>query len=1000
VWQNMITFMKKSLAQAAFVTVMLAGKEKLKRQESMFVLAMITAFMITAVFLPGLICPAAANADQASVAKTGQTTSYAAGDDGYLQKGAAWPKPRFTDNSDGTVMDNLTGLMWLKDGNCFRTKNWTGALDVVDDFNTNPSAYGCCDLYSDWRLPNILELDSLVHAGYNEEDCGGSPCGGVYSWLNTQGFHNVQNDCYWTGTSTCGAYAQKENMAMVVYMGSGYVGSQTKSYGYRVWPVRVSSAQPAKVWKTGQKQCYDASGNVIDCATQGQTQDGAVQAGADWPDPRFTDNGDGTVTDNLTGLMWTRDANLSGTRAYWQNNLDYVDTLNSNGHCGYYDWRLPNRKELFSLIDFSQHGPALQSGNPFVNVQLDNYWSSTNGAYYTPGVTAWYVSMTYGSISGNSKSTNCYLWPVRGPEVVNVLPVTVDADGDGIADVDDSCPNDPDNDIDGDGICGDVDTCPHDRDNDIDGDGLCREVDTCPNDPDNDIDEDGICGDVDTCPNDPDNDIDEDGICGDVDTCPNDPDNDADGDGLCADVDNCPSIANADQADADGDGIGDVCDICPYTYNDYTEFGDAGELAKTAQSTVAAIGCGMELVRINGTLSTADDVDLYKIRVTDRDTFEVSTSESNIGPLGLLIFRTNGDLLWGTDSFQSTDPGTIFSVGHIHEGEYLVGICAPCLKPVDTNGNDMFTARTSWDGSLPGPSHTYYFSPSTTTIGGWEPSMTSDGTGGIQVHTGWGSSEETSGDYKITFKKVWPVRGPEVVTNQPPTSAPTGGRKYQIGDPVTLGGSVSDFDGDLVTYEWLEEGEVLFSGQVQTTCGGDPVNLPEYTISNLSVGDHIITLSVNDGTNDPVTSDIDVEVIDTTAPILDPVPDKTVLWPPNHDMVDIEILANTSDNSGGQVSLSATVSSNEPEDGLGDGDIAPDWTEPEIDQSNGIISLKLRAERSGCKDGRIYKITIMATDGSGNTSSAEVEIIVPSENRANKEVGSSVAPLLKGHKKR
>ena len=57
----------------------------------------------------------------APVHKTGQTTSYATGDDGDLEKGVAWPNPRFTDNSDGTVTDNLTGLIWLKNANCFGT---------------------------------------------------------------------------------------------------------------------------------------------------------------------------------------------------------------------------------------------------------------------------------------------------------------------------------------------------------------------------------------------------------------------------------------------------------------------------------------------------------------------------------------------------------------------------------------------------------------------------------------------------------------------------------------------------------------------------------------------------------------------------------------------------------------------------------------------------------------------------------------------------------------
>ena len=219
------------------------------------------------------------------------------------------------------------------------------------------------------------------------------------------------------------------------------------------------------------------------------------------------------------------------------------------------------------------------------------------------------------------------------------------------------------------------------------------------------------------------------------------------------------------------------------------------------------------------------------------------------------------------------------------------------------------------------------------------------------------------------------------VSNSAPHPAPTGGGIYQIGDPVTLGGQVSDFDGDQVSYDWLEGETLLFSGQVQTNYGGNPAYLPEHTMPYLSLGTHTVTLRVNDGTNDPVTRDITIEVIDATAPTLAPVPDKTILWPPNHNMVDIEILANASDNSGGSVSLLAAVSSNEPEDGLGDGDMTPDWTEPVINQDTGEITLQLRAERSGSGDGRVYTITITATDDSGNSSTTDVEIIVPHDNK-------------------
>jgi hypothetical protein len=215
------------------------------------------------------------------------------------------------------------------------------------------------------------------------------------------------------------------------------------------------------------------------------------------------------------------------------------------------------------------------------------------------------------------------------------------------------------------------------------------------------------------------------------------------------------------------------------------------------------------------------------------------------------------------------------------------------------------------------------------------------------------------------------------ISNSAPCPAPTGGGVYQIYTPVTLGGQVSDFDGDTINCEWLEEGDTLFSGQIQTTLGGGPVSLPEHTTSNFSLGDHTITLTVNDGVNSPVSVDITVEIIDTTLPTLVPIPNKSILWPPNHKMVDIMIEANASDNSGGPVTLSATVSSNESQDGLGDGDTSPDWTEPVIDQENGIIDLQLRSERSGSGDGRVYTIRITATDESNNSSQALVEIIVP-----------------------
>jgi hypothetical protein len=100
----------------------------------------------------------------APVPKTGQTISHAPGDDGDLQLGVPWPEQRFTDNDDGTVTDNLTGLIWLKNADCFSGK-WSNVMNAVNNL-----ADGQCDLNDgsqtgDWRLPNVRELQSLIDFG-------------------------------------------------------------------------------------------------------------------------------------------------------------------------------------------------------------------------------------------------------------------------------------------------------------------------------------------------------------------------------------------------------------------------------------------------------------------------------------------------------------------------------------------------------------------------------------------------------------------------------------------------------------------------------------------------------------------------------------------------------------------------------------------------------------------------------------------------------------------
>jgi hypothetical protein len=221
-----------------------------------------------------------------------------------------------------------------------------------------------------------------------------------------------------------------------------------------------------------------------------------------------------------------------------------------------------------------------------------------------------------------------------------------------------------------------------------------------------------------------------------------------------------------------------------------------------------------------------------------------------------------------------------------------------------------------------------------------------------------------------------------IIENSPPHPVATGGGHYPIGSSVALAGQVSDFDGDTLTYVWKEGETVLCSGTVETVLGGEPVDLsPACLVDGLDLGDHTFTLEVSDGANPPVLSATTATIFDDERPSLAPVADKTILWPPNHKMVQVKIAANASDNSNLPVVLGVSIASNEPVDSLGDGDMAPDWAEPIVDQATGLITVQLRAERSGRGDGREYCISITATDSSGNSSYANVKIIVPHDQK-------------------
>ena len=355
-----------------------------------------------------LLISGVAMAGTVDLPQTGQTTCYDAdgteisctntGQDGDVRAGVEWPSPRFTDNGDSTVTDNLAGLMWTQDagtpavgtdGCSGGVKSWQDALTYVACLNTI-NYLG----YSDWRLPNMNELESLLK---NAEEAN------LVTWLNGEGFANVRS-AYWTSST----YVPSAGSAWCVSIsnnGTNMGSGKPFASNIYVWPVRATTTQPAQLWKTGQTTCYDAGGTEIPCTNTGQ--DGDILAGVAWPEPRFTGDGD-CVIDNLTGLMWPRNGNLIGEDDTWANAIAYANSLSL---CGYDDWRLPSRDEIRSLINAEESDTAAWlNGEGFTNVQSDSYWSSTTRASYTAG--AWTIHML-GFVGSNGKSYKDYVWPVR-----------------------------------------------------------------------------------------------------------------------------------------------------------------------------------------------------------------------------------------------------------------------------------------------------------------------------------------------------------------------------------------------------------------------------------------------------------------------------------------------------------------------------------------------------------------------------------------------------------
>ena len=161
----------------------------------------------------------------APVAATGQISSYMLGDDGQYQLGVQSTSMRFVDNGDGTISDQLTGLVWLKDIACLDLLDWDNSLTTVSGLSNGLCGLTDRSTTGEWRLPNVLELFSLIDLGNH------SP-----ALSSVHPFTGVASQFYWTSTTLNNALGK----GRTVDIGFGNIDQSDKAALHYIWPVRNS----------------------------------------------------------------------------------------------------------------------------------------------------------------------------------------------------------------------------------------------------------------------------------------------------------------------------------------------------------------------------------------------------------------------------------------------------------------------------------------------------------------------------------------------------------------------------------------------------------------------------------------------------------------------------------------------------------------------------------------------------------------------------------------
>ena len=338
------------------------------------------------------------------------------------------PLPLLAGNLNSSAAPASTNSYTITDI-CNRLDSGTaGSQTPFSEPGAGPGATGC-------TLNDVMGKTPTINASgaLPAEVLAGKVFWGLLggNWGEQTGTMSIQTLSDTTTTVSAGNYAGAD----LVTVDTDLIAANIKS-GVTIFGIAGTyTAGAVAVPKTGQTTCYDVAGATISCTGTGQ--DGDLLVGTTLPNPRFTDNSNGTVTDNLTGLIWLKNANCNNAMMPWANALSFANTLydgstsHNGGDCGLTDgssagdWRLPNKVELASLLSLEYFLPPLSNaagsakwseGDAFTGVQSDFYWSSTTIARVT--TEAWFVYLYDGGVSSGFKTIPYYVWPVRGGQQI------------------------------------------------------------------------------------------------------------------------------------------------------------------------------------------------------------------------------------------------------------------------------------------------------------------------------------------------------------------------------------------------------------------------------------------------------------------------------------------------------------------------------------------------------------------------------------------------------